>query len=155
MFKVGLYRECSPQEINMYRGRIFKYLRKHGFEGVASIELTRGADGLPNNCVHFHVLSDDTRSEKELRALFNMACIGAGLCEGDFGVKVYGLSDGFGYFDYFTKCGKRYIKKIILFRNEKELGARIQKFYVLGGWFKKSGGKGRIWKAYIREWYGK
>lgn len=141
--KLGLYRKYSVQKINTYRTKIFRFLREHDFAGDASIELTRGADGYPNNCIHFHVITDDSRSEHELRELFEEACRHAGLDEKCFGIIYYDLYDGFGYLEYFTKCARRFANKVILFRNEKELGARIQRFYQIGGWFRK--GKKKLW----------
>ena len=160
-FVVRLYRECSVKKIGTYRKQIFRYLRDRNFEGVVSIELTRGADGLPNNRVHFHLITDDGRDEVELRELLNRACERSGLVKRkDFGIVCYELPDGFGYFDYFTKFGKRYADKVTLFRNEKELGARINKFYRLGSWFGeyKDGEwvkqtKEQIWREYICERY--
>ena len=129
--------------------------------GVANIELTHDVAGYPNNCVHFNVITDDPRSEREIRELFKTACTRAGLDEKDFGIVYFGLPDGIGYFEYFTKCAKRHIKKIILFKNEKELGAKIQRFYMLGTWFGeyKNGvwvekRKKTIWNEYLRDRYG-
>jgi hypothetical protein len=114
------------------RTRIFRYLQRHGLEGVACIELTRGADRLPNNTVHFHILTDDPRSQKELRLLFNIACSRAGLVRGeDYRIDSRPLPNGEWYFAYFTKFG--YSSEVILFCK----GTGLVKFYQIGQWYCK------------------
>jgi len=143
--------ELSAEDIIALRTKVFNYLRrKHKIEAVASVELTRGADGKPNNTVHFHVLTDDKRSKKELVRLFNLACMRAGLVlDEDFCISYTRLYNGYTYFNYFTKDG--YEDEVILFKK----GTGIQKFYEIGKWFKK--GKAEIWeeiREYMRKKYG-
>lgn len=155
-----------------YVQRYFRVLRDNGIEAVVVIELTRGKDGKPNGRVHFHILTDDPRSEDELRELFNGACERQGLVrdtdriawhadhlvwdedylvgnnDADFRVDYRDLWDGYRYFAYFTKCG--YEDKVILF--QKDL--RMQKFYYLG-WGFETGEKKRLWKEFLAEKYGR
>ena len=135
----------SSEEIKSLRTKVFRYLKEHGIVAVASIELTCGKDGRPNNTVHFHFLTDDQRSIKEIRQLFNTACEQQGLVRRkDFWISCQTLPDADRYFDYFTK---RNCDDVILFSK----GTGLQKFYQIGKWFK--GGKGKIWKeirAYMR-----
>ena len=136
----------SIQEIKFYRTKIFRYLKEHGIEAVVSIELTKDVYGHPNNTVHFHILTDDQRSQKELRKLFNDACERRGLIRGqDFRIDYKKLYDPDWYFDYFTK---RNCRGITLFQT----GTGLYKFYQIGKWFKTS--QIKLWKDFIRETYG-
>jgi len=111
------------------RTRIFRYLKEHGLEGVACIELTRDANRLPNNTVHFHILTDDPRGANELRSLFNTACERQGLVRGtEYRIDYRPLPDGNRYFAYFTKSG--YSREVILFQK----GTGLNKFYQIGHW---------------------
>jgi hypothetical protein len=152
-----------------YRTEIFSILQKAGIEAVANIELSRAVSriGPPNNCVHFHLLTDDKRSEKKLRTLFENACKDGGLDEKDFRVDFKKIENGYWYFDYFTKFDRKsknkYTKKedikearkrdwcwltVLLF--EKKRGEKcLQKFYTIGKWYKKGRGKGVIWKEIV------
>ena len=147
-----LLKELSAENINMYREKVFRYLKEHGIEGVASIELTRGADRKANNCVHFHILTDDLRSEDEIRSICNRACERDGFKRGiNFRIDFRSLYDGESYFYYFTKFG--YPEKVILFKPRLlKSGGGLQKFYQIGRWFKKT--KSLLWeeiKNYMRE----
>jgi len=122
----------SAQDIKALRTKIFRYLKEHGLEAVASIELTRDSDGKPNNRVHFHILTDDLRSQRALRRLFNTACLSSGLTREAFRIGYRKLWNGERYFNYFAKF--RYSREVILFKK----GLRIQKFYVIGQWYRKS-----------------
>ena len=149
----------TAQKINEYRKKIFRVLVDNGFEGVASIELTRGKNGKPNDTVHFTLLTDDQRSEPELRCLLEMACERRGLVKDkDFWISYQEIPDGYGRFNYFTKYGEKYFDEVILFeKGLLESGKTLQKFYTLGQWYKKGRGKGKIWeeiKAYCQEKYG-
>ena len=104
-------REHAAEGINIIRKHIFQYLRKKGIEAVASIELTREKPriGKPNNLVHFHILTDDPRSEDELRALFNTACEPYSFAgHKDFRVDYEEINDGYWYFEYFTKYDRNF-----------------------------------------------
>ena len=147
----------SGQELRTLRRKIFRYLKDHGLEAVASIELTKGKNGRPNNCVHFTILTDDPRSEAELRALLETACERQGIVnKTDFCVSYQYLPDGYGRFNYFTKYAKKYVDEVILFQPKLlQSGKTIQKFYQIGKWFHKS--KALIWKdikAYMEAKYG-
>ena len=136
----------SAEEIIQYRTKIFRYLKEHGIEAVANLELTKGEDGTPNNKVHSHVLTDDQRSEDELRELFKTACLRSGLSRDDFRIDYRPLWNGYTYIKYFTKFG--YSDEVILFQT----GTGLQKFYEIGQWFYK--GKAEIWeaiKAFMKE----
>jgi len=137
----------SAVEINELRTKIFRVLTDNGLVAVANLELTRGKDGKPNNCVHSHILTDDQRSGGELQQLLETACERQGLVKGqDFQVDHRLLWDGYRYFNYFTKFGKKYFNKVILFeKGLLESGRTLQKFYTIGAWFKKGRGKGKIW----------
>ena len=133
-----------PRDIKALKTKVFRYLKDHGIEGVVNIELTCGVDGKPNNTVHFHILTDDSRSETELRRLLNRACELRGLVRGeDFRIDFRRLYDGYRYFKYFTKF--EYKHKVILF--QKYTG--LHKFYRIGKWFTKS--KEMLWKEYCAE----
>ena len=107
--------------------------------------------------MHFHILTDDKRSEQELRYLFNKACKDSGLDKNDFRVDYKKVTDGYWYFEYFTKFDRinkdKYTeknndgkwKRVLLFR--PHLG--LQKFYQIGKWFNKS--KAQIWKKIIAD----
>ena len=142
--------ELPAKDIQSHRTKIFRYLKEHGIEAVASVELTKGADDKPNNCVHFHVLTDTKGSKARIRKLFNTACKRSGLVwKNDFRVSCRKLNNGFRYFRYFTKYG--YQRRVILFRK----GTGIQKFYQVGKWFHKN--KGLIWedvKAWLQKKHG-
>ena len=115
-------------------------MSKNKLEAVANIELTNDKMGNPNNCVHFHIITDDGRSRKSIGRLVVAACEDSGLIRGqDFRVGVRKLKNGYRYFSYFTKCG--YSDKVILFRK----GIKLDKFYQIGNWFQKDRGKGVIW----------
>jgi hypothetical protein len=134
----------STKEIREYRKKIFRVLTDNGLEAVANIELTRGEDWEPNNCVHFHLITDDPRSEEELRLLLEMACERQGLVKDtDFCITYQKLYDGYWRFSYFTKFGKKYFYSVILF--EKNLG--LDKFYEIGKWFHKP--QVQIWEDII------
>ena len=94
----------SAKEIQSIRKRVFRYLKDNGLEAVATIELTIGDDNKPNNTVHFHILTDDQRSEKEHRELLETACWNCGLDKNkDYWISYKKLDDGNRYFEYFTK----------------------------------------------------
>ena len=136
----------SLQDIKKYRTKIHRYLQRHGLEAVMSIEPTRDRFGCPSNTVHFHIITDDPRSEHELKDLLIKACSLQGLVEHiDFCVDYRVLYDPDGYLDYFTK---RYCKDVILF----QIGLCLQKFYQIGKWFRKK--KSKLWKDFIRKIYG-
>ena len=152
----------SAKEIVELRPKIFRVLFEHGLSAVASIELTRGKNGKPNNCVHFTLLTDDPRSEKKLRLLIEKACERQGLVKDkDFWISYQDLPDGYGRFNYFCKHGEKYVDEVILFRPKllksktSDKRKTLQKFYQIGGWFHKT--KKQIWediKAYMEAKYG-
>lgn len=136
----------SVQEIKSLRTRIFRYLKEHGIEAIASIELTRDASRKPNNTVHFHILTSDQRSKSTLRRMLGRACSNQRLVRGkDYWFSVRTIPKPDRYFEYFTKRNR---KDVILFKR----GLRIQKFYEIGHWFYKP--KKQIWQdviAYMRD----
>jgi len=144
-----LLKELTVTEITALRKKVFRYLKDHKFEGFANIELTRNKSGQPNNRVHFHILTDDSRSEQEIRELFNKACERYGLVRNtDFWISYKELWDGDQYFEYFTKRNRN---GVILFQK----GLKLQKLYRIGKWF--TNGKCALWKeikAIMREKYG-
>ena len=150
----------SAEEIREYRRQIFRVLCDNGLEAVASIELTLGKDGKPNNTIHYHVITDDPRSERELRQLIETACKRQGFVnKKDFCITYESLDNGYWRFNYFTKYGKKYFDKVILFRpkllKSGKSGRTLQKFYQIGNWFDKP--KKQIWddiKAYLASKYG-
>ena len=133
-FVLHFLKMYSAKEIREYRKKIFRVLTDNGLEAVVNIELTRGEDGKPCDRVHFTIITDDPRSEKELRQLLEMACERQGLVnKKDFCITYEKLNNGYWRFNYFTKYGKKYFYKVILF--EKNLG--LDKFYTIGKWFHK------------------
>jgi len=132
------------EDLKFYRDKVFRYLREHGIIATANIEITRDKNNMPSDCVHFHVLTKDKRSEKELRDLFNTACVNSGLGQKEFRIDLRQLSDGLSYFSYFVKYKN---DKVILFQK----GTGIRKFYTIGKWYKKS--KKELWSDYIRKTY--
>jgi hypothetical protein len=146
-FVLHFLQEFSVADIRTYRTKIFRCLRTQKIEAVVSIELTKGQNNQPNNTVHFHILTDDQRSEEELRALFNKACEGRNLVKWkDFRIDYRELSNPDGYFNYFTKFG--YNTKVILFQPKTGLC----KFTQIGKWFRKS--KEVLWKEFKQETFG-
>ena len=161
---MNFLKELSVADIAAYRNKIFRILRKAGIEAVVSIELTRTRPktGKPNNRVHFHFATDDKgsgkRSNEELRNLFKKACRDSGLGNKEFRIVCETKNEGDWYFHYFTKYDsvskEKYKndggyrnkenngdwKKVLLFRQ----GLRLNKFYQIGKWFKKS--KAQLWK---------
>ena len=148
-FVLHFLKELLPKDIRERRKKIFRYLKEHGLEAVASIELTEELDETPNNCVHFHILTDDKRSDAKLRKLIETACRNCGLVKDiDFCITYEGLNNGYWRFNYFTKYGKKYFFEVILF----EKGTGLQKFYEIGRWFRKP--QEQIWediKAFMRD----
>jgi hypothetical protein len=131
----------SKEEIISLRTKIFRYLTEHKLIAVVNIELSRGRNSKPNNTVHFHLLTDDTRNENELRELLEVACENNGLIKNkNYWISYRKLYDGYGYFNYFTKCG--FSKDVILFQK----GIRLHKYYQIGKWFNKS--KKLIWEDF-------
>jgi len=154
-------KEFLKGDITKYRTKIFSILEKAGIQAVASIELSRTIPriGKANNMVHFHILTDDDRSEFELRKLFNKACEDSGLeKKKDFKIDCRKIENGYWYFDYFTKFDRKSRGKYMKSKDRKEASERkwswltvllfdkirMQKFYQIGKWFDKS--KGEIWK---------
>lgn len=130
------------EEIRKRWAKISRYLREHGIEAFAVVEPTRCrlVAGLPYDRVHFHILTDDSRGENELRKLFNEACERSGMCRGrgnrlvrceDFRVD-YKENPASICFDYYLKYGEKYKDRAVLFVK----GLRLQKFYTIGKWFK-------------------
>jgi hypothetical protein len=148
-----LYKELEPNEIRELRNGVFRYLANHGLEAITNIELTRGDYKKANNRVHFHMLTDDERSEDELKFLIIKPCIRRGLVMGDgkdFGVDFRELLRPDTYFAYFTKfsrvdkewCEKHNKDRVLLF--QPKLG--LYKFLEIkkGTWFSPS--KAALWK---------
>jgi hypothetical protein len=133
----------SVQEISDIRSHVFGYLQSHGIEAVAAIELTRDGKGNPNNTVHFHILTDSKRNEKEIAELIMKGCRQKGLRKKDYHVDRRELWNGYKYFNYFTKYG--YEHKVILFQK----GLYVQKFYQIGKWYRKT--KKELWAEIIKE----
>ena len=148
-FVLHFLKELPSSEIREYRKKIFRVLEDNGLEAVANLELTRGKNGKPNNCVHSHILTDDQRSEPELRKLLEMACERQGLVkDNDFCITFESLYDGYWRFNYFTKYGEKHFYNVILF--EKNIG--LNKFYTIGKWFHKP--QVQIWddiKTFMRN----
>jgi hypothetical protein len=145
-FVLHFLKELPVRDIRNYREKIFRCLRTHGIQAVVSTEPTRGKDGKPNNNVHFHILTDDQRSEKELREMFNKACERRKLVKGvDFRIDYRELYDPDQYFNYFTKRG---YTDVILF--QKNIG--LNKFTYIGEWFREC--KAALWNEFIAETYG-
>jgi len=145
-----LLREFTKDEIRELRTKVFRSLRRWGITAVAIIEPTRGKDGRPNNTIHFHILTDDPRGEKELRELANKACRNAGLVrkgkgndndnddgvddpEDEFRIDVRELWDACKYYRYATKYNHQ--DKVILFKHGTKENPAIQKMYEIGNWF--------------------
>ena len=55
-------------------GRLRKNLKKYKIAFAATIELTEGVDGLPNDCVHYHFLIDTTLDQESLRGVMKEIC---------------------------------------------------------------------------------
>ena len=146
----SLFNVYSVEDLKDLRSHVFKYLHKNGVEATASIELTREmVGGMPNNTVHFHIITDSPKTKEELCRLLQNGCSQWGLVRGkDYGIGYKELYDGYNYFKYFTKYG--YEERVILFQK----GLRVQKFYQFG-WYKKT--KKKLWdeiKEEMRRKYG-
>jgi predicted GIY-YIG superfamily endonuclease len=144
----------SEQNIKSLRLKIFRYLKEHNINAVATIELTRDGNGKPSNKVHIHILTDDNRRKHIIREVFTKACEQNGLVNGqDFRIDCRELDDGYKYFAYFTKYG--YSERVILFRKVTRKKKSMQKFYEIGDWFRKT--KQQIWeevKAWLQKKFG-
>ena len=106
---IHFLKELTVDKIRALREKVFRILRRAGLQAVVAIELsrTKPRTGSPNNQVHYHFLTDDERSEDELRALFNKACKDSGLGKKDFRIDYGTVDDGYWYFDYFTKFDRK------------------------------------------------
>ena len=157
------YTAEKKKDLDKLRTKIFSVLsnKTNQLDAVANIEVTEGS-GTRGTVVHFHVLTDDPRSERELRAMFNKACEDQGLtresdCPGwdddllmgyadaDFRIDYRVLWNGYKYFRYFTKWGVKWRNSVILFQK----GLRMQKFYEIGNWFSRK--KTEIRKEILAE----
>ena len=144
-------------ELKKIRDKVFDYLRKSGLNAFVALEPTDDGFGNPNDCVHFHILTDDDRGIDFLRELGRTICLAAGLqdkevCnapENEFDVECRGLYDYAGYIDYVTKHNRE--DEVHLFIR----GSRIQRFYFLNDWYIDANGNRRnktdIWKEIIQE----
>ena len=132
----------SLDDFKERRTKIFRYLCEHGIEAFAIIEPTRmkAKIGKVAYKVHFHILTDDPRSKKELRALFNEACERSSLFWGsgnrlvrgkDFRVDCKEDPNGFGV-EYYLKYGAKWKHRALQFHKE----VRLHKTYTIGKWFK-------------------
>jgi len=139
---LSLLTELSIDDIRHRRTKIFRYLNEHGIEAYVIVEITRARPktGKPTRRVNFHILTDDLRSKKELRALFNEACERSSLNNGrgnrlvknkDFRIIYKEDIKGFG-FDYYLKYGEKHKNEAVLFEKHKGL----QKIYRIGKWNK-------------------
>ena len=138
--RLNLLKFFLPEKIKELRTKMHRTLQRKNFQGVENIELTT-RHAKSNNRVHFHILTDDSRSEEELKELFISACERCGLAlDEDFQIKARRLWNGKKYFAYFTKYGKKWKDRVILFKRKTGL----QKFCQIGKWFKKT--KKQIWK---------
>ena len=103
----------------------------------------------PIDRVHFHFLTDDERSEEELKQFFVMACERAGLVEEKgFLIRTRKLWKGKEkkYFDYVLKCSTKHKDRAILFtkikmkkdgeKKKSKAATRVQKIFN-SDWFKK------------------
>ena len=144
-------RERSFEEINAPLAKILRTLqrdtkKRKGLQYVAVVEVTTRR-GKPINRVHFHFLTDDERSEEELKQFFIMACERAGLVANkDFHIRTRKLWNGKKYFDYVLKY-KKWKDKVILFKKVrraklgerkkgKRTATRLQKTFQ-SRWFRK------------------
>ena len=148
------FNKFTVKEINEFLAKIRRTLQRNtkkrkGLRYIAFTEVTTKRKK-PISKVHFHFLTDDERSENELRQFFTMACERAGMVENkDFQIKrIRPLPKGKNYFDYVLKYGKNHQDKAILFRKFR----RAKK-----GEGKKKGRRiaTRIQKIFQSEWYKK
>jgi len=144
-------------ELRRVRDKVFGYLRKVKLNAVISIEPTTDGFGNPNDCVHFHILTDDDRGVEFLRELVKTASLSAGLKskslngvpKNEFDIECRSLPDYDGYIRYFTKHNRE--DEVYLFIR----GSRIKRFYTIGDWYIDADGnresKGDKWNAIIQE----
>jgi len=144
-------------ELKRTRDKVFDYLRKSGLNAFVALEPTDDGFGNPNDCVHFHILTDDMRGIDALRELGRTVCLAAGLqdkavCnapENEFDVECRGLYDYAGYIDYVTKHNRE--DEVHLFIR----GSRMQRFYFLNDWYIDADGNRRnktdIWDEIKQE----
>ena len=96
--------EFDIESIRAIWRRIGTNLRKEGLTYTASVELTNGKDGRPNNCVHYHILFDTTLCLGELREKIKAVCLKSGLCDKEFSLIGQDIMDwGDEKIGYFTK----------------------------------------------------
>jgi len=129
--KLNLLLELTAEGIRVLRKWMFRYLEKDRLEAVANIELTRCYPriGKPNNRVHFHILTDDTRSKEELRDLFITNCERWGLVRGkDFEITIRDdINNADWYFAYFTKYDRKFEAEVKAIRESKATGQDVDK----------------------------
>lgn len=165
---VKYLREFSVQEIRATWKRLKDVLKQRGIIAFAVIEVTTRrqffSDGsfkdYPVNRVHHHILVDSDLAERQLRDIFNRACLDAGLVKDEFEV-VYEVIPDRITFEH--KC--RYILKYdkfrdqaILFRPRNEIGV-LDKICSIGKWFINADGtkanKDKMWRVIVAGWYPK
>lgn len=128
------YHKPIPLEEIRRRWRIIRKglgIMKNPF--IAVIELTRGKDGRPNNCVHYHFLFDTRMDRNELKEFMKIVCLNGnfGRYKEDFEL-IFPNTKITCYktkIKYFTKFGMP--ERVILFRK----GPGIRKFYYSKDWF--------------------
>jgi hypothetical protein len=112
----------SATGIKVIRKWLFHHLRKDGIEAITNIELTRSKprNGKPNNRVHIHILTDDSRSKEELRAIVISACERCALVNKKFvQITIKEIENGNRYFEYFTKYDREAKAEIEAIREAK------------------------------------
>ena len=114
--------------------RLQHNLKQAGITYAASIELTDGKDGQPNNCVHYHFIIDTNLDRETLKEKMKAVCMKSKLGvygkEFDLIFPNEGITNwGQWKIHYFTKYN--HTNKVHLFKT----GLHIKKFYYSSNWF--------------------
>ena len=158
-------REFTAQEIRAIWSKLKALLKKQGIVAFSVVEFTTRSKVLtsggfwdfPINTIHYHILVDSSLSERQLRDIFNSACIEVGLAKNEFEVHYASIPDR-TTFEH--KC--KYILKYDNFKDYAILPqpkTGINKICSIGKWFVNADGtranKDTMWKEIVAGWYPK
>jgi hypothetical protein len=158
-------REFTAREIQTRWERLKASLQKQSIIAFAVAEITTRRhillDGshwdYPINQIHYHCLVESDLSERQLRKIFNCACLDAGLMKGEFEVHYESIPDRKNFkhkCEYILKHGK-FKDQAILFQP----GTGINKICSIGRWFVNANGsrasKDKMWESIVASWYPK
>ena len=166
LISVNYFREFNTQEIRTRWLKLKDQLLEQDIIAFAVVEITTGIHVLPDgrhwhypiNRIHYHFLVYSDLSERQLRDIFNRACLDAGLVGNEFGIIYEALPDRAAFehkSKYILKFGN-FANQAILFRPRNEIG-KLDKICSIGRWFVNIDGtkanKDEVWKSIVAGWY--